>query len=239
MAVRGLSSHRRKRRQRRIRVTIGFLLLFLLSYTLVSVFLLDVVRVTDDSMAPAIREGDVLLATPLPHLIDGLRPLRRGDIVLLENPSMPDRKLAGHISLRALHLLTLGRVTGEEGVGGALLPRRILALGGERILLDEYRFYLRREGAWVREEQLRPGLYTPVLPDSSGAPTPWPGLEIPGSPDAAALNVAEGRVYLASDHRGGPRDSRVWGPQPVARLHGHLFLRLYPLSRFGPLNDRD
>lgn len=237
MAERGLSSHRRKRRKRRIRLTTGFLLFFLLSYILVSVFLLDVVRVSDESMAPGIREGDVLLASPIVHIIPGLRPVRRGDIVLLENPGMRDRRLTGHLAMRALHVLTAGRVRSGAPGGGAFLPRRVIALPGDRLLLENYRFYLYREGDWVRERELLPPGFSPRLPEGGEGPIPWVGLNTPGSPDQGAQTVPEGMVYLAADNRGGPQDSRIWGAQPVERLHGHLFLRIFPVSRFGAVDN--
>jgi signal peptidase I len=236
MAERGLSSHRRKRRQRRIRRLIGFLILFLITFTLMTSYLLEVVRVTDDAMTPAVQPGDVLLSSPILHLLDRFRDVQRGDLVMVENPARPEQGMLNHVARRILHFLSLGRLNRGDQAGTPLLLRRVVGLPGERILMEEYVFYLRDgEGPWVSELELTDGRYELRRPEEGAEQIAWPGMDIPGAPDSRARTIPEESYYLASDHRGGPMDSRIWGPVPVVRLHGALFFRLFPLDRFGPI----
>lgn len=236
MAERGLSSHRRKRRQRRIRRLIGFLFLFLFTFTFITSYFLEVVRVTDDAMTPGIEEGDLLLASPILHLVERFRSVERGDLVMVENPARPEQRMPSHILRRVLHFFTLGRLNRGDEAGSPLLLRRVVGLPGERLLMDEYRFYLREgEGGWVSELDLTDESYDLNLPRGASGHIPWPAVHTPGSPDAAAETIPEQSYYLAADHRGGPLDSRVWGPVEVDRLHGAVLFRLLPLERFGPI----
>lgn len=237
MAERGLSSHRRKRRQRRIRRLIGFLLLFLFSFTLITSYLMDVVRVTDDAMAPAVEQGDLLLSFPILHLIDRFREVERGDLVLVENPARPERGLWSHLAMRFLHFFTFGRLDRGDQAGTPLLLRRVVALPGERILMDEYEFHIRSaEGRWVSELELTGETYVLRLPETRDEQIPWPALHTPGAPDAPAETIPGERYFLGADHRGGPLDSRIWGPVSLERLHGAVLFRLLPLDRFGTLS---
>jgi signal peptidase I len=240
MAERGLSSHRRKRRQRRIRRLLGFLSLFLVAYLLITSFLLEVVRVRDNSMAPTLREGDLLLASPLLHRLERLRRVERGDLVLVENPVRASVTLGGQLTRRFIQFFTLGRAQGRTAAGSPFLLRRVLGLPGERILLEEYRFYIRsEEGAWVGESRLSSESYQLLLPESRDAQTPWPSVNTPGSPDAPAVTIPPESYYVAADNRGGPLDSRIWGPLEEERLRGPVLLRLLPLDRFGPLGEEE
>ncbi|MFP4300800.1 MAG: signal peptidase I [Spirochaetaceae bacterium] len=240
MAEQGLSRHRRKRRQQRTRRLLGFLALFLISYLLITTVLLETIRVRDSSMAPTLQKGDLLLVSPLLHRVTRLRRVERGDLVLLENPARPVATLGGHLTRRFVHFFSFGKVQGATAAGSPLLLRRVMALPGERLLLDGYRFYLRsEEGRWVSEIQLFPEGYEPLLPERVEGRIPWPSTKLPGSPDAPALTVPPERYYFAADNRGGAMDSRIWGPVAVDRLRGAVLLRLLPLSRFGPLNEAE
>lgn len=232
-----MSNHRRKRRQRRLRRLIGFLLLFLVSFTLITTYLVEVVRITDDSMVPAVEPGDVLLSFPILHLIDRFRKVERGDLVMVENPVRPERGLWSHLARRFLHFFSFGRLDRSDEAGTPLLLRRVVALPGERIIMDEYEFFLRdADGRWVSELELTDDSYELSLPRTRGEQLPWPALHTPGAPDAPAETIPGERYFLAADHRGGALDSRLWGPVPLERLHGAVLLRLLPLDRFGPLS---
>lgn len=234
-----MSSHRRKRRQRRTRRLVGFLFLFLVSYLLITTFLLEVVRVSDNSMAPTMEAGDVLLASPLLHRIDRLRRIERGDLVLLENPALPPSGAGGRVARRFVHFFTLGRVQGRAAAGAPLLLRRVVGLPGDRILLDEYRFYLREsDGRWIDEMTLSGERYDLLLPEGEGSQTPWPAVNTPGAPDSGAHTIPPESFYFGADNRGGPLDSRIWGSQGLERLRGPVFLRLLPLERFGTLDEQ-
>lgn len=236
MAQRGLSSHRRKRRQRRIRRFVGFLFLFVVVYLIVTSSVLEPVRVSDDAMAPGIVEGDLLLSSPLLLRIPRIRPIRRGDLVLLENPGSREISFGGHLWRRALAFVGLTRRLAPETGGSALLLRRVLGLPGERIMMEGYRLLLRTDdNRWIPERELLPDGYERILPaGEAGGPT-WPAINSPGSPDSPAMTLSEVDYYLLADNRGGPMDSRLWGPLHRRRLHGRVFFRILPLSRFGPL----
>lgn len=238
MAERGLSSHRRKRRRLRIRRFVTFVFLFVLLYLLLTSSIIEVSRVSDNAMAPGVREGDVILSSPLLLRLQRLRRVQRGDLVLLENPGAPELTFGGHLLRRLIRFLGVGNGSSSKAEGSPLLLRRVLGLPGERVLLDEYRFRLRRDNRWVGEEELFSGDYELLLPRTAADQIPWPGINTPGSPDSPAQTIAEDRYYLLADNRGAPMDSRLWGTIGTERLHGRVFLRILPLSRFGPLRGK-
>ena len=235
MAETGLSGHRRKRRRRRIRGLVGFFLLLLATYLLVTTFLIELYRVSDDAMSPAVEAGELLLASPLATRIS--EP-GRGDLIVVENPAYTELNWRSHAGRRLLHMVTGGRrsALGNDRSGGSsLLLRRVIALPEERILMNNYEFLLRREGRWVSELDLIETTYSPGLPADRSGPLLWPAVNTPGSPDAPARTVPQDHYFLSADQRGGPLDSRSWGPLPAERVHATVLFRLLPLERFGVL----
>jgi signal peptidase I len=60
----------------------------------------------------------------------------------------------------------------------------------------------------------------------------------PSSHDAPEVLIPEDAVYLMGDRRGGSKDSRIWGPVPVAGIVGAVVYVYWPAdswSRFGPI----
>jgi len=56
---------------------------------------IDLVEVVGDSMAPALRPGDLVLAERLTYRV---RPPRRGEVVLVADPRFPDRELIKRVA---------------------------------------------------------------------------------------------------------------------------------------------
>ncbi|KAG8564471.1 hypothetical protein GDO81_016477 [Engystomops pustulosus] len=49
--------------------------------------------------------------------------------------------------------------------------------------------------------------------------------------------VPKGHVWLEGDNLENSTDSRIYGPVPYALIRGRVFLRLWPFSAFGPLQQ--
>lgn len=209
-----------------------------LLYALLTGLFLRSVRVGSVSMEPALGAGDVLLASPLVYgsrlpwgerRLPGFRKPRRGDIVVVVAPQLADRGAAALALDTVLRFVTLQKATlwPAETTVPRLLVKRVVAVPGDTVRLDDYVAWIRPAGAaeWTEERELTPG-YTV-------APGPSLDGDVPFGGDIPEVTLRDGEYYLLGDNRADSSDSRGWGPVRLDRISAAVLLRYYPLPRFG------
>lgn len=101
-------------------------------------------------------------------------------------------------------------VTARDPWTGALLVKRVMAVGGDRVGIDDGRLVV--NGHRPREPYV----------DHSRVDSTFFG----------PARVPAGSVFLLGDNRDDSRDSRDFGPVRDDRVTGEIFVRLWPPSTF-------
>jgi signal peptidase I len=122
-----------------------------------------------------------------------LRPPHRGDVVVLDSSAV-----------------------------GRILIKRVVALPGETIALEDGRVYV--DGRRLAEP------YVKRVDGRAEATLPFSGTEDPWSLDEPFV-VPLGHYFLMGDNRSVSDDSRDWGPAPEHELIGEAFCTYWPLTR--------
>lgn len=129
------------------------------------------------SMEPMIPTGSRIAAVVVPYGLT--HEFSRGDIVVLRSPAdLPDVPRGG------------------------VLVKRIVALGGDRVLVADGTLYV------------------------NGAPSPWQGST--AAVGSASAAVPEGQYYLMGDNRAYSLDSRYFGPVAAEQIYGRVILTYLP-----------
>lgn len=177
-------------------------------------------RLSDESMAPAIRQHERVLLERLPLLLAGPR---RGDVVLAGDPKEPEK----------LRLLRIAALAGDEVVieNGRLRLNGELAAGEAEAGECEYTVSTAHDvfDAWPCERvfETLDGRRYPVVFDTERA-------RADGSPrNLAALRVPEGMVFLLGDNRDNARDSRAFGPLPARSVLARARCVIWPVGPEG------
>ena len=114
-------------------------------------------------------------------IMERARAYRKGDVVTLEKP----------------------------GQAKEMLAKRIVALGGDEVMMRRGRLY-------VNGEPDHP-------PGGEDAPVPVPDR---------SWTLKEGEVFVAGDNRAFSEDSRDFGPRPLATIHGVVRWRVESLFKW-------
>jgi signal peptidase I len=154
------------------------------------------------AMGERIVDGDRVLVVP-----QGLRPIDRGDVVLVERFAGVDEALGD-----GARIAGVGRVLGTEG-------QVIGAIDGLLYLCAEVPDAI--EGL--------------TAADRCENPQELSYLQTP-TPDFGPIEIPRGTVWVLSDDRAAtPIDSRVYGPVPIGAIDGTVVAVLRPLARIGIL----
>lgn len=94
------------------------------------------------------------------------------------------------------------------------LLKRVIAVGGQEVDIENGAVYV--DGLALDE------------PYTYGAPSEPGTVMLP-------IVIPEGYIWVMGDNRTNSTDSRFFGPQPVANVKGHAFLRIWPLDRIESL----
>lgn len=179
-------------------------LLFLLllgGLVLAKLYVVELVTVSGNDMAPALQRGDRLLV----YRLD--RTPRRGDLVLAEHPKGSRLLLRRVVGLPGERVAVRGevpRVDGEgarrEAVGEIELSEAVDGSAGNRQLR-------------LVKERLGAASYL-VIKDPRRRSRDAPAVELRGA------------YYLMADHRNHGHDSRTFGPVPAAKIRGKVVARI-------------
>ena len=109
----------------------------------------------------------------------------------------------------------------EAKIRRARYVKRLIAVGGQEVWIGEGgRVYV--DGAPLEVEPIASHIYW----------TRGPGMRYGIEPTP----VPEGHYFVLGDNTMNSFDSRYWGFVPVEDFIGEPFFRVWPLSRFGPMN---
>ncbi len=206
---------RTKEKQRRgpfgfLRELPGLILMAFALALLIKSLLVQAFFIPSQSMEPTLQVGDRVLVN---KLIFNLRDIRRGEIIVFENPhaAEPDR---GPLSA------FWNWVT--EGLGVSSDPdkdfiKRVVGLPGETLEIRRGRVFV--DGKQIKEPYLHP------LKDRS---------------DYGPTKVPEGEYFVMGDNRANSSDSRsALGTIPADKVVGKGFVVLWPPSRLEWLSQDD
>jgi signal peptidase I len=184
---------------------------------LVRAFLVDVYFIPSDSMQPLLTSGDRVLVDRR----GGEGELVRGDVVVFDGRGsfdpitdprgLPERLLAG-----------TGQWLGLTGSGTAYV-KRVIGVAGDRVVCCSDDGRLEVNGEPLEEPYVHPG-------DSASEVT-------------FDVAIPEGRLWVLGDHRSDSVDSRsllgAAGGGLIARdrVMGRAFQLVWPLDRFGPIDN--
>lgn len=112
---------------------------------------------------------------------------------------------------------TMGDLANDLPVDDELIVKRIVAIPGDSIDFVDGTVVL--NGEVLIEDYLDAGTYTQ-------APTSWVG----------PLTIPEDYYYVLGDKRENSADSRIIGPVHKDSIEGEVWIRIYPLSDFGPVD---
>jgi signal peptidase I len=169
----------------------------------VKTFVAQAFFIPSESMEPQLVTGDRVVVSRLAY---GLHEPRRGDLVVFDDPTLPDVPDRSVLPVRlgrdALEALGLVQPRGRE------LIKRVVALPGETVLGAGGELVV--DGRRVIE----PYLDDDVVTD-----------------DFAPVVVPEGHVFVMGDSRRNSKDSRRFGPVDADRIVGRAIARVWPPGR--------
>jgi signal peptidase I len=152
--------------------------------------------VTDQEMAWSLQPGDHVWIVP--------DRVRRADIVLVEDPLDPSRKV-------------LRRAVGRAGQKVLVDPQGV-RINGKRVRQQEMgehdRYRVIKEVIWSAPPA-RANSYLPLIVDQ---PAIWKMAE--------PVEVPDGHWFLLADNRDLGLDSRWWGPVPESKILGVVRFRV-------------
>ncbi|MFE4451740.1 signal peptidase I [Streptomyces sp. NPDC056796] len=190
---------------------------------LFSAFVLQPFLIPSGSMQPTLRVGDRVLVNKLAYRF-GSEP-RRGDVVVFDGTgSFVQEPESGGDAVGAL-LRGAAASLGLAEPAGSDFVKRVVGVGGDRVVCCDEQGKLQVNGAPVDEDYLHPG----------------------DRPSDVAFDIVvpDDRLWMMGDHRGNSRDSRDHlgepggGMVPVERVIGRVDWLGWPLGRLGPLEGTD
>ena len=173
--------------------------------------------VRQPSMYNTLEDGERLILSRWTRTVKGT--YNRGDIVTFEAPSKPvlkafeadmdnpvavyDYEPEGIFSKFFYYVLETSKTS---------YIKRVIAVGGDHIKIEDGKVYL--NGEELEEPYLRDGITTE-------------------SSLFTDITVPEGYVFVMGDNRPHSTDSRSFGCIPVEKIESKVWIRFWPLNKFG------
>ena len=194
----------------------------LLAVWLVTTFVARSFSIPSGSMEDTLQVGDRVLVE---RLTPRFGTIERGDIVVFDGTDSfsPETSAAGATSLVAKVVAPLTRLLGLGPAKETDFIKRVVAVGGDRVVCCDADGRLTVNGVALEETYLHPG-------------------DVPSEIDFDVV-VPLGRLWVMGDHRSASADSRAHLGDPGGgtvsedRVIGRAFLVSWPFSRLGTLGD--
>jgi signal peptidase I len=225
-----------KNKRHRIRgIVFWFLGIFIL-YNSFTSFFFSMRVLENDSMRPGLRRGDRFICLSftvhgiLANLSFPLRPVRRGNIILIDTSRREEQSLPKLALDWIIRFFSAQRFSLFNRDHRTYL-KRIVGLPGDEISMTNFVLRVREEGSshTFTEFELSDRDYVPDIPH---VPAIW-DESLPFSGNMDRIVLGENECFVLSDDRGNTNDSRTWGPVPIKQVTGKVLLRYWPLNRLG------
>jgi signal peptidase I len=170
-------------------------------------FFIKAFLIPSSSMSPTLQVGDRVMVEKVSYYF---RKPRRGDIVVFR---YPPREPAALNTTNWLYwpFEQIGETLHLTHRGSTPFVKRVVGTAGETVELRKGKLYI--DGKRVKENY--------IVDDNS---------------DFGPVTVPKDSLFCMGDNRPNSRDSRFWGTVPIRSVIGRVFLRWWPLSRFGSPN---
>ena len=176
-------------------------------------FIFTPTLVQQGSMTPTILNGERVLINRLVRTFN--IPIFRGDIITFEMPAATNddgtayyNENSGVVTFILHDLLEITKTS---------YIKRVIGVAGDHVKITENgEVYV--NGKKKNEEYLVDGLKTPTGEYND-------------------LIVPKGYIFVMGDNRAGSTDSRVFGCIPLSKVEGRVRYRIWPLNRFGKIDD--
>jgi len=179
---------------------------------LIQAFIVKPFRIPSGSMEPTLANNQRVLVD---RVTDHFSDPGRGDIVVFKPPKGADDNTCGIASEpndgHPCQQATPGGHSSQNFI------KRIVAVGGDTIVVKKGRVYLNGSGKPQKEPFIRPD----------------PSCGICNLPKT--IKIPPGHFFMMGDNRGESADSREWGPVPKKWIIGEAFFTYWPLDRIGTL----
>ncbi len=227
---------------RRVRRLFGFVVLVFVIHQFVTAFVVQSVVHQTVVMVPTLRPGERFLAIPLAYgprlrvfdaVLPGVRAPGRGELAVIRPGYVPRIGVAARLADPFLRFFTLGhrRVDDGDAWDSSVQIKRIIGLPGDTIRIERFIAYVRPAGAreFANEFALSARGYDITTGER---PTSWQPLD-PFGASAESITLGDDEYFVLSDDRGKGLDSRHWGTITTSDLVSRLWIRYWPLRRFG------
>ncbi|MFH2115929.1 MAG: signal peptidase I [Spirochaetota bacterium] len=223
----------RRRRVRSFRL-LRQLGIFFVLYVLVTAYGLKPLIAASTSMTPTINTGDRLLSLPaafsIANPLDGSRinyfDPQRGDIVLVSPPWVKPTSLYRKLANSGTRFFTAQRVGIRSDPLDRPVIKRIVALPGDTVKMDEFIVYVRTAGSehFLTEYEVSGRSYDLR---KAGLPEAWE-KDMPLSGRMDSFELGPGEYFVIGDNRPVSTDSRFFGPVDSDHILGKIVLRYWP-----------
>lgn len=230
--------------RRRVVRIVKTLVILLVIYGFFQTVLLRGLRIQNESMAPQLTQGDLVLTSPLlagPRVpvfgwsLPAVRSLSRGDLVEIKpgyHKPLPFWITGPDEILRffTLNFFSLEDALTKEW-DHSLTVKRLVGLPGDRIKIKDYTAYIQPPGAssFSSEYELSSSRYDLT---KESLPEGW--LEAyPLSAGSPEILLGPDEYYVLGDNRTGSSDSRLWGVVKGYDILSLVILKYWPFSEFG------
>jgi signal peptidase I len=197
-------------------------------------FLFATVKSGSTSMEPSLEKG----ACSMYYNLRTTSRLNRGDVVIVEAPFYEEEHILVDILNRFIGFFTFQKLQvssyPREGWINRYLIKRVVALPGDTIKMENWILYIKNEGTqyFLSEFESSEKDYDIRVDNSIES---WDeGEYLSGYLPETTLG--EGEFFLLGDNRRFSNDSYSWGVLPQERIEGKLFFVYWPLSNFGAVH---
>lgn len=168
------------------------------------------------SMKPTLVENQRLILNRVARTVKKMP--NRGDIITFEAPlktyTVNQDDLIAKYSNATLNWFEYFKYYILE-IGKESYIKRVIALPGEHVKIDEGKIYI--NGEELKEEYLQEGIITTVDKDI----------------EYNDFIVPDNSVFVLGDNRAQSTDSRKFGCIPLNKIEGKVLIRFWPLNVFG------